>query len=360
MKVRSLKAILSSFLALLVLTGFDGHQRYVELNGRYNGRSSANFYTHETNTLSVLARGTRGEVLEYRKLTSGNYGLRIKVLNGPHSGRVFWIYHRPRSSSVTLFTEAPPAWGSHSTRQTSSVEEAHGMEAVTDVNAKPAPSQDLVDIVNDSNEKMSSLQKPPCNNCSYQPVEGLDSLLRPATRRPVAKACSKLVSPTGTLGPQGQTLYETMAAPQYAPYYTARNALGDFCPKFNKLTTSEKLYAWTWFWTALAHEESSCDMTKEHKTTFRDRRGRLRVLNPHEGYGLWALERDRNIRRWRGAACSNISSVSGQAHCAIDIMVNTQLKRGRTAAVRGGGYWGPIHRGKTQLMPHMRRLAICF
>lgn len=218
-------------------------------------------------------------------------------------------------------------------------------------------SSRTLELINESNQRLQPAES--CRDCTTQISSRSESLLRPGSRS-MAKACSQLMDAQGDLGPSGQSLFSIMAEPPYREMYTRPDALGSFCPNFNQLTDKEKLLAWTWFWTALAKEESSCNPTQKHGTTYRDKQGQIRVLNPREGYGLWALERDRNVRRWRGQACSNIGTVEGQARCSIDIMMKTQLNKGRTAGVNSMSYWGPVRRGHSQIMPHMRRLSLCF
>lgn len=215
-------------------------------------------------------------------------------------------------------------------------------------------------VIAQSNHEVQQTSSGYCAICNNDAVTGLISMIRKPTTRRMNAACSKLVNSNGEVGPIGQSLESIMAEPKYKAAFTRNNALGQFCPKFNQLTPEQKIEAWTWFWTGLAQEESSCNPTKEHATTYVGSDGKYHTLNPREGYGLWALERDRNVRRWRGAACSNIGTPAGQARCAIDIMLDTQLKRGLTAGVNQSSYWGPVRRGTTQIVPHMRRLKLCY
>lgn len=342
----------------MLLAGFTGKEKYVELEGYLNGRSSASFTAGSNNVVETLQAGTRGEILEYKKLPSGNYGLRIKVLNGNNANNVLWVYHKVSDSDLALYEQVPQGWGQG--RSVASVEKARGVQTTRETQARSDSSRQAVDLINQSNKNLRTAGEPACVNCSIAPVAGQRSLLRPPTTRGMSKACSNLMNSDGALGPQGQSVFSIMAESKYVNYFTAPYALGNFCPKFNTLSKSQKLHAWTWFWTALAKEESSCNVTQRHGTTYRDKAGNLRILNPREGYGLWALERDRNVRSWRGAACSDISTAAGQARCSIDIMMKTQLSKGRTAGVNSMSYWGPVRRGNSQLMPHMRRLSLCF
>jgi hypothetical protein len=139
----------------------------------------------------------------------------------------------------------------------------------------------------------------------------------------------------------------------------ASNALGGFCPKFNQLSSRDKMVAWAWFWTALGQEESNCKVGLTHPTRVKTRAG-YRVINDRPGFGVWTMEKDRSLRiRTRGSECRDISTFEGQAKCSIEIMKDNQLSNGYTAT-SGPMYWGPIIRKNTQMMPHMKRLKLCF
>lgn len=360
---------MSGLLSAFLLTGFSGREKYVELESLVNGRSSADFSGRSQNVRNVLSKGTRGEILESKKLASGNFGLRIKVLNGPNTNQVYWVYHKVNDSDLALYETTN--WNHSSPRKTASVAEATGVETLRDTQAKadvkrdtiPAASQeeaqDAIDLIAHSTEKLKQTAQGSCRDCETTAAARELPLLR-APKKAMSKACTDFMNNEGELGQQGQAVLSIMAEPDYARHFTASNSLGAFCPKFNTLTQSQKLTAWTWFWTSLAMEESSCIATKEHATTYTDRQGNIRVLNPREGYGFWALERDRNVRHWRGEACRDIGTPDKQARCAIDIMMKTQLSRGRTAGINSSSYWGPVRRGQTQIIPHMRRLTLCF
>ena len=172
----------------------------------------------------------------------------------------------------------------------------------------------------------------------------------------VAPACSHIMSPTGQIGNGGAAMTKILTSPAYAPSYLAPNAMGRLCPNFSRLSNTEKVKAWLWFWTALGNEESKCQLTVRHST----HAGRRRI-NPYEGYGIWALEIDKKLRAWRGRACQNLSSFNGQALCAIDIMQKLQLKKGFSAETGGEFiYWGPVRRYPVQILPHMTRFKACF
>lgn len=375
MKPKIPKLLFTSLLSTFLLVGFSGKEKYLELDGYLNGRSSSDFSKGARNVINVLDKGTRGEITEVKKLPSGNYGFRLKVINGSLQGKSFWVYHNVKNSDLKMFEQIPDNWANAASYETKNVEQARAVETVRSTPARPekdvAPppartkmieqnTDDVMTLIAASNKKVQKVGEPVCTTCLENTHTAKESTLKPAKTRRMSEACSLFVNNNGELGPHGQSVMSIMASPKYVQHFTADNSLGGFCPKFNTLSDSQRLMAWTWFWTALAMEEASCDPTQIHGTTYKDRQGQIKILNPREGYGLWALERDRNVRAWRGEACKNISTVEGQARCTIDIMVDRQLARGRTAKMSSGSYWGPIHRGDTQLLPHMRRMSQCF
>lgn len=233
---------------------------------------------------------------------------------------------------------------------------------LTGMTLKESKAAAINDLIEESNSKVKKISEVSCVNCSTAKPTfvGIESIIRKAKpKQQLAKSCSKIMSSNGDLGPIGQDIFSIMSEDKYRRHFTARNSMGSFCPKFNRLTDEEKLLAYTWFWTGLAQIESSCTVNKKHPTTYKDRHGRVHVLNKRPGYGLWAMEKDPNIRRHRGKACRKISTAAGQARCSIDIMTKVQLKRGRTA-VYGRSYWGDIRRDGEKILPHMRRLKLCF
>ncbi len=223
-----------------------------------------------------------------------------------------------------------------------------------------ADAQTAVAVLNQSQAAVSKIGSG-CAACDIASSGAADFFIRAATTRKMAPRCAFLMDDNGKMGEYGKSVFNIMSEDQYRPQFTKQNALGSYCPKFNSLSDTQKLQAWTWFWTALAQEEASCIVNAHHGTTYTTKSGETRILNPREGYGLWAMERDRNVRRSRGAACDSIGTVAGQARCSIDIMVKRQLAIGEAASSKGG-YWGPIRRESKdhQLMPHMRRLSLCF
>ena len=381
------KLLLTSVLSTFLLVGFSGKEKYLELlTDSLNGRSGANFEKTDNIIVRGLSKGTQGEIVSRKQFHSGNWGYEIKVLEGPLKGKgTYWVYHNIKNSDLKLYEQLPTATVPKPT-ETASAGTARAVETVRDTVAVPYKSNKVdakkaapatktaeekrseiirpddtfsaIDAINKTNQSVGTTGTI-CTTC-LTPSAGAESLLAPPTTRKQSLACSAFMNSQGEIGPDGQTVFNLMASDRYKKTFTGNNALGSFCPKFNTLTDTQKLQAWTWFWTSLAMEESTCNPQKAHGTTYTDKNGNVRILNPAEGYGLWAMERDRNRRAWRGDACTNISTVYGQARCSIDIMATTQLERGRTAKVSSGGYWGPIHRGNSQLMPHMKRMRQCF
>ncbi|MFM6929135.1 MAG: hypothetical protein ACKOX6_11765 [Bdellovibrio sp.] len=394
MKISKLyKPLMSGLLCTLLLSGFTGKEKYIELEGLANGRSSANF-KRSGNVLTTLPRGTHGEIMKATKLRSGNYGIKIKILNGPNAGRTMWVYHRMNgNSTLALYKKIPSNWDSSSQteaksetrpeprseekqnrtndptravatltiRETRTAIDNQDTTATETPAARESSTQNeeiselsALSAIDDTNKRLRNekADNEECADCAIT-ASGRRSLLRPG-HRAMAPACNALMNSQGQIGPSGQIVYDVLNSPNNRSAYTKRNALGSFCPNFNQLSDSDKLIAWTWFWTALAREESACDPYIVHAT-----RSGGRIINPRVGYGLWAMEQSSNIRRGRGPECSDISTIKGQARCAIEIMKDTQLDNGETAH-DGGSYWGPIRRAHRQIIPHMKRLTLCF
>lgn len=386
-----LRLISLTLAAFVALTGFSGPEKYIELGAALYGRSSAEFfYESRDNIEMTLPEGTRAEIVERTKLESGNYGYQIKVMNGENAGKTVWVFYNLENPDMTLFSRTPKRWSEPEAPAaapaiTTAPEKAVAMQTVRDTPGikpppeKPAdapkaetaqrsgPQLTATDIqiresfrrlqeVNDEVKKTTA----PCTTCSLQTPSAQPVQISRARTKGMDAACSAIMSQSGQTGSTGRALMSIMSQPEYKSYFMRNDSMGRFCPKFRYLTPSQKLQAWTWFWTSLAQEESSCNPQLRHPTHIRDRSGRWTVLNPREGYGLWAMEKDANVRRGRGAPCSNISTAEGQARCSVEIMVNTQLAKGRSVDVRSGSYWGPVMRGDAQILPHMRRLSSCF
>ncbi|MGZ3855754.1 MAG: tetratricopeptide repeat protein [Bacteriovorax sp.] len=70
-----------------------GKNRLAEIRSTFTGDLN--------NYVDVLDKGTRGRITEYKKLPSGNYGVKLKLTNGVYEGETFWVYYnakRPRLS----------------------------------------------------------------------------------------------------------------------------------------------------------------------------------------------------------------------------------------------------------------------
>lgn len=220
-------------------------------------------------------------------------------------------------------------------------------------------SAKMVDAITTGNTAIRSGPQQACPSCDLLAAAQNEIEISRGSRR-MSKQCSAIMDSQGNLGSIGQELYEIMDSDKYASYFTQDSSLGSLCPKFNSLSDSQRIMAWTWFWTALASEEATCTVKKIHPTTYIDRKGRRRILNPRPGYGLWALEKDRNIRRGRGRACDNISTTKGQALCAVDIMFKNPVISRFTGEPNKNSYWGPVRRSQSQVIPHMKRLSLCY
>lgn len=392
--MKALKAtrILSCAFGVLLLAGFTG--QYVELEGMLNGRSSATFGRNDNNIQSVLPRGTRGEILKTKTFNSGNHGLKIRVLEGPRAGEVYWVYHKRQNSHIALYSEVPSNWTTRPPRPTGELNQAKSAETLRDVTSvpdtpaefdlsemttqataqavsapaesaevRPAPGlsenegrpqirpRDMTRIIQRANQQLANTQS--CTNCSTRTTGvGRNPLARGS--KALNSRCNILMNANGEMGSLGQHMYSTMARSPYARQFTKSNALGRLCPKFDSFSTEQKLHAWVFMWTALAHEESGCNANVVHPTHAGGRR-----INPTVGVGLWAAERSASLRRPR-TGCSDISGGQGQANCAIGTMYQTALNRGYSATSRRDGYWGPLRRSNSQMMPHMRRYKACF
>lgn len=367
-------------IGLLSLSlGFTGHERFVELDGYFNGRAAADFRKSANNVRAILAKGTRGQILDSAKLPSGNYALRIRTMNGEHKGQEFWIYYDLERRTVKTFDKAPEHWPD---RPAGPVAETQRDVPALGAGPSPEAIAKKTDRLN-VQVRDTAGPDPGCTHCAGTdnvpvptPRPQRDEEVAPRTEtrprtdaaadrattikpsRNMEIACYSMIQQNGKYGEWGQQLASILREDRYAQQYTKAGALGKFCPRFDSLSKEDKIKAWVWFWQSLAKEESSCRLTVPHATTTPSGQ----ILNPTEGYGLWALEKDRNLRAARGAACDNIRTFSGQARCAIDIMFKTQLRRGGSASNSRLKYWGPTynHRNDRQIMPHMRRFTACF
>lgn len=77
----------------------------VELEAYLNARSTASFMKSSGNIATTLTKGTKGEILESKKMPSGNFGLKMKVESGPHAGEAYWVYYNVKAPLIKLFDE---------------------------------------------------------------------------------------------------------------------------------------------------------------------------------------------------------------------------------------------------------------
>ncbi|MFP5519748.1 MAG: hypothetical protein ACLGGX_07585 [Bdellovibrionia bacterium] len=353
-----------------LLTGFTGQEKQVRLEGMMNGRKNASFLG-QSNISAILPKGTIGEILEHKYLPSGNVALFIEIQNNAHKGQKVWVYYNRTNPTLTLLkdTDSKPkvaqqeplriqeAKATITTKPTTALSKLV-QAAIPEAKAQAVNSISQAQINVDRINQKEVLCSGTCGTKIID-TSTVKALISPRQVRPQARLCNQIMSAKGQVGEIGSDVISIMAEDKYRQTFTRNNAMGSLCPKFSHLNEEQKLFVWSWFWTALASEESSCKSDVAHPVTYKNKQGEVKILNPYPGYGLWALEKDRNIREWRGSACANIGTPAGQARCAIDIM-SKQIKSKGTADVRSGSYWGPVHRASQQLVPHMKRLSLCF
>ncbi|KYG66654.1 hypothetical protein AZI86_06305 [Bdellovibrio bacteriovorus] len=374
----------------MFLAAFSGQEKFVELEGYLNARSSAAFRKIDTNVKAVLATGTRGEILEKKKLRSGNYGLKVRVMSGPYTGKSYWVYYNVSNPDLALY-DAPPQTWDQITPEKTTIDQAAGAETLRPIKGiddtdkaselayqetKPKENndaRDAIDAITYGQQQVNRVpvpsKRPECTECSQNienvPVPASEEQLADALIGPSAKQmsprCATFINRDGEFGKLGRAAMKIMSEPRYKNAFTKSNALGKFCPNFNTFTESEKLQAWTWFWASLANEETQCVQEIEHPM-YVYKRGRRIKINNELGWGMFAAEKSAaNRAARRGDACKVIfGSGEGQLRCAIDTMKDTTLDDGHTASGDKGSYWGPVRRGNTQIMPHMKRFKACF
>lgn len=75
----------------------------IELTAFLNARSSAKFHSTSNNVTTQLQRGTKGEVVESKKMNSGNFGIKMLISTGPHAGKNYWLYYNVSAPKMKLF-----------------------------------------------------------------------------------------------------------------------------------------------------------------------------------------------------------------------------------------------------------------
>ncbi|MBC7427811.1 MAG: hypothetical protein H7336_04305 [Bacteriovorax sp.] len=88
-------------LSLATLFGFDVGQE-VELTTFLNGRANPDFLKYTKNIQTNLVKGTAGKVLEVKKFSSGNAGIKMKITGGAKNGETYWVYYNKANPSLAL------------------------------------------------------------------------------------------------------------------------------------------------------------------------------------------------------------------------------------------------------------------
>lgn len=175
----SRKHILLFSISLAAL-GFTGKEKYVELSGAMNARSSADFMQTAANIEFVLTKNTKAEILERRKLPSGNYGLKVRVASGFYENKTAWVYYSHSNPTLNLYQDCPDSWqkqGVEDCEATTSPERAQA--SVTRENTpatREAPEEIAVEVARaraESRTQSNTQAAPPCVQCSQaQPPMG--------------------------------------------------------------------------------------------------------------------------------------------------------------------------------------------
>lgn len=108
----------------------------IELENFLKARSSALFTKETNNVVTILSKGTRGVVLETKKMPSGNFGIRIKVNTGTNKGKSYWLYYNPKFPSIKSLDEPPKA----------EVPKIKKAELVRDQNAYQDPAEKALEV----------------------------------------------------------------------------------------------------------------------------------------------------------------------------------------------------------------------
>lgn len=105
MMVNAFKYYVALALAscLLNLFASEAHaiERFVEFNSSIETRSQQSFKTSPQEKGSPLEAGTRAEILNFEKLSGGEFALQVRVLTGPKKGETVWIADRLTRTKLT-------------------------------------------------------------------------------------------------------------------------------------------------------------------------------------------------------------------------------------------------------------------
>jgi hypothetical protein len=88
-------------LSLTSLVGFSTGDE-IELDAFLTARTSPDFLKYTKNIATTLAEGTTGEVVEIKKFSTGNSGIKMKVASGPKAGQSYWVYYNKKTPAIKL------------------------------------------------------------------------------------------------------------------------------------------------------------------------------------------------------------------------------------------------------------------
>ncbi|MDD4972979.1 MAG: hypothetical protein PHY93_01440 [Bacteriovorax sp.] len=118
----------------------------VELEAFLNARSDARFTKASNNIAATLSKGTRGEVMETKKMPSGNFGIKMKVEGGAHRGESFWVYYNLKTPLIKLLDAKNKELNKDQNKvdENDAVETAKKVELTADQKAYRAPEEKAV------------------------------------------------------------------------------------------------------------------------------------------------------------------------------------------------------------------------
>lgn len=122
---------------------------------------------------------------------------------------------------------------------------------------------------------------------------------------------------------------------RYTVFQKSTRDMGNLCPRFSKFSGSQKLTFWTWFWGALALDESTCG-TNNHAMGVNGK-----------AIGEFQMEASLELRKAGGrpAVCLGVADISdfkSNASCAVAIMAG-QIKKSNQVFGRPN-YWQKLLR----------------
>ncbi|MBY0412738.1 MAG: hypothetical protein K2Q18_01165, partial [Bdellovibrionales bacterium] len=78
----------------------------IELDAFLNARTSPIFSKDAKNFKITLPPKTKGSVLELKKFSSGNAGIKIKISEGPRVGQSYWVYYNKNQPQIKVLDKA--------------------------------------------------------------------------------------------------------------------------------------------------------------------------------------------------------------------------------------------------------------